>query len=193
MWKKFCQKTTFSVFFFFFLAVESDHLRFSLSLVTLCLKVVIVLLGKMLVKQFCCYQKNTDTNNEHYYIWIKCEFQCFSLMDFVLWKYHFKSLSDIHMKWSRTLPSFTKFLRSSCRITSRLHVSMRLFTTFAAFVPGEKKILAEIIDMIVRQLYQLMIYITCAPPLLSLHQFVSPSNVSKKSVTSKTHLKSIER
>lgn len=50
MWKKFCQKTTFSVFFFFFLAVESDHLRFSLSLVTLCLKVVIVLLGKMLVK-----------------------------------------------------------------------------------------------------------------------------------------------
>lgn len=42
---------------------------------------------------------------------------------------------NVHMKWSRTLPSFTTFFRSSWRMTSLLHVSRRLFTTLATFLP----------------------------------------------------------
>lgn len=42
----------------------------------------------------------------------------------------------VQMKWSRCLPSFTAFFRSSCRRTSLLHVSRRLFATLATFFPG---------------------------------------------------------
>lgn len=42
------------------------------------------------------------------------------------------------MKWSRTLPNFTKFFRSSCRKTSRLQVSMRLLTTLATCLPEKE-------------------------------------------------------
>lgn len=42
---------------------------------------------------------------------------------------------NIQIKWSRTLPSFTTFFRSSCWRTSRLQVSRRLFTTLATFFP----------------------------------------------------------
>ncbi|TNN55430.1 hypothetical protein EYF80_034380 [Liparis tanakae] len=46
---------------------------------------------------------------------------------------------DSTMKWSRNLPSFTTFFRSSCRRNSLLQVSKRLFTTLATFLPEKGK------------------------------------------------------
>lgn len=45
---------------------------------------------------------------------------------------------DLQMKWSRSLLILTLFFRSSCRRTSLLQVSKRLFTTLATFFPAKK-------------------------------------------------------
>lgn len=46
-----------------------------------------------------------------------------------------ESTQCVQMKWSRTLPSFTLSLNSSCRSTSRVTVSKRGFTISACLTP----------------------------------------------------------
>lgn len=51
----------------------------------------------------------------------------------------FSAHVDSQMKWSRSLLILTVFFRSSCRRTSLLQVSERLFTTLATFFPTKDK------------------------------------------------------
>lgn len=61
---------------------------------------------------------------------------------------------NVQIKWSRTLPSFTMFFRSSCRRTSLLQVSRRLFTTLATFLPEVDKETDDYTSRVCRILWQ---------------------------------------